>query len=101
MYIAWYLQCMHCRMYLCPIPRAHQERQQMDRRRFEAAHMKYACLRMAAEYSEVILPKYVTVESCALHKITPALFSSFEARYAGMYTRNTYPTAVFIIKACV
>ena len=65
--------------------RAHEERQQMDRRRFEAAHMKYACLCMAAQYPEAKIR--VTVESCVmdtLHKITPALFCSFEAKYAGI-----------------
>ena len=67
--------------------RAHQQRQQMDRRRFEAAHLKYACLQMAARYPDAISSAHVKVETCVtdtLNEITPPLFGCFETRYAGM-----------------
>lgn len=58
----------------------------MDRQRFEAAHLKYACLRVVAQYPEAISLKSVKFKSdvsVTLYEITPALFSCFEARYAG------------------
>lgn len=45
----------------------------MDRRRFEAAHLKYAALKMAANYSEAIPSGNITVETdvmVTLQKIT-------------------------------
>ena len=75
------LDSIHC------ILRAHQERQQMDRRRFEAAHLKYASLQMAARYPAVFSSTSIKVESCisdTLKEITPALFKAFETRYAGL-----------------
>ena len=41
---------------------AHEQRQEMDRRRLEAAHLKYACLKMAAQYPERINISCVRVE---------------------------------------
>ena len=49
----------------------------MDRQRFEAAHLKYACLKMAMQYPDAIPSARVKVESCifdTLNEITPALF---------------------------
>lgn len=60
----------------------------MDRRRLEAAHLKYACLQIIAQYPESISLKSVKFEGDAIEtlcEITPALFTCFEARYAGMY----------------
>ena len=68
---------------------AHQQRHEMDRRRFESAHLKYACLQMAAQYPEAINTSCVGVEGDVTHtlnNITPILFSCFEARYAGRYS---------------
>ena len=58
----------------------------MDRRRFEAAHLKYACLSLAEQYPEAVNFSSVQVEADIKHMlntITPALFKSFEARYSG------------------
>ena len=68
--------------------RAHPRRQEMDRRRFEAAHIKYACLQLSAKYPEAVSGSSVPVESDTdnmLQKLTPALFKFFEATYAGIY----------------
>ena len=77
----------------CPYisPSAHPQRQEMDRRRFEAAHLKYACLKMAAQYPMAINISYIGVEadiSDPLNKITPILFQCFESKYAGMFILN-------------
>lgn len=74
-------------LYIFHIFRAHPQRQEMDRRRLEAAHLKYACLRVAAQYPEAISLKSIKFEDVmeTLCEITPTLFSCFEARYAGMY----------------
>lgn len=66
--------------------RAHPERQQLDRRRFETAHLKYACLQLASRYPEAIRPDAIAVEAditTTLKEITPPLFHMFEAKYAG------------------
>lgn len=66
--------------------RAHPDREQMDRRRFESAHLKYACLQMAAKYPEAFSTKYIRVDCCVSHtfdEITPLLFKCFETQYAG------------------
>ena len=47
-----HIHYMHVPVH-CTVLRAHQQRQQMDRRRFEAAHLKYACLQMAVRYPKV------------------------------------------------
>ena len=68
--------------------RANPQRQEMDRRRFEVAHLKYACLRVAAEYPDSISVKVIKFEGDAMQtlcKIAPIFFSCFEARYAGMH----------------
>ena len=60
----------------------------MDRRRFEAAHLKYAILQFAASYPEVIPPGSLTVHcdiGDTLMLVTPLLYNAFRARYAGMY----------------
>ena len=44
--------------------RAHLDRQHMDRRRFEAGHLKYACLKMAAQYPEAFTSSDVKVDCC-------------------------------------
>lgn len=65
---------------------AHLQRQEMDRRRFEAAHLKYACLQMASRYPNAISISHVKVEgdvTDTLREITPSLFHCFETRYAG------------------
>lgn len=59
----------------------------MDRRRFEAAHLKYASLQMATWYPEATSYNQITFEGDVkdtLNEIMPAL-CSFEARYAGLY----------------
>ena len=73
--------------------RTHHQRLPMDRRCFEAAHLKYACLKMAVQYPDAIPSANVQVESCifdTLNEITPALFQSFEARYAGVFVITPY-----------
>ena len=60
----------------------------MDRRRFEAAHLKFACLQMATWYPEAISFDSVKFEgdlTATLDKVTPSLFCAFEAKYAGSY----------------
>ena len=64
-----------------------QQRQSMDRRRFEAAHLKYACLRVVNLY-----PKFLSLDAICfdgdinttIEVITPLLFCGFEAKYAGL-----------------
>lgn len=66
--------------------RAHKRRQQLDRCRFEAAHLKYASLQMATWYPKAISYNCVKVEGDimdTLNEITPALFLGFEENYAG------------------
>ena len=58
----------------------------MDRRRFAAAHLKYASLQMANWYSESITYSSIKFEgdvTDTLNEITPALFLGFEKKYAG------------------
>ena len=58
----------------------------MDRHRFEAAHLKYASLRMASWYPEAIRGGNIKFEGDAmdtLDEITPALFDCFKTKYAG------------------
>ena len=56
----------------------------MDRRRFQAAHLKYACIQMTARYPDAITSRSIAIETDTLDTITPALFGKFEARYAGL-----------------
>lgn len=64
-----------------------QQRQSMDRRRFEAAPLKYACLRVVNLY-----PKFLSLDAICfdgdinttMEVITPLLFCGFEAKYAGL-----------------
>ena len=67
------------------------KRQSLDRRRFEAAHLRYAVLKVAASYPELMgtqgLLVYPDVEK-TLQIITPALYSSFQARFSGKYFKN-------------
>jgi hypothetical protein len=62
----------------------------MDRRRFEAAHLKYAVMQLAASYPDVIpfgsLTIHCDIED-TLAFITPLLYDAFKTRYAGMYLR--------------
>lgn len=77
----YYMIVMHV------VSRAHKQRQQMDRRRFEAAHLKYACLQVVARYPEKISLSSVKFDGDAtetLNEITPILFDCFEAKYAGL-----------------
>ena len=69
----------------------------MDRRRFEAAHLKYAALRLAVSYPEAFHQRGVTVEvevGDMLQEITPSLYDAFQAKYAGLqslfYVRSDY-----------
>ena len=77
---------MNLRELVFHICRAQPERQQLDRRRFETAHLKYACLQLASRYPEAIRSEGVAVEADmanTLKDITPPLFQMFEAKYAG------------------
>ena len=68
--------------------RAHEHRQQMDRRRFESAHMKYAALKLGASYPKIINLSSIRVQADiteTITNITPALFCAFKIRYAGTY----------------
>lgn len=63
----------------------------MDRRRFEAAYLKYACLQMASHYPEAFSCESRCLSFKAdimetLNEITPPLFQCFETTYAGMLT---------------
>ena len=71
----------------------------MDRRRFEAAHLMYACLQMVDRYPDAISShlKFESDVNDTLNEITPALFRHFESRYAGMFLTNMY---VLLIMAC-
>lgn len=67
----------------------------MDRRRFEAAHLKYASLQVATWYPEAI--SYSSIKfggdvTDTLNKITPALLLSFEANYASWFSYYFYTT---------
>lgn len=68
--------------------RAHPQRQEMDRRRFEVAHLKYACLRVAAQYPDAISLRFIKFKGDAMEtlcEIAPIFFSCFEAKYAGIH----------------
>lgn len=59
----------------------------MDRRRFEAAHLKYAAIQLAMSYPEAIPPGSFTIKcdvADTLEQITPSLYDAFKARYAGI-----------------
>ena len=67
--------------------RAQPQRQQLDRRRFEAAHLKYAALQLVVRYPEAFCQEGVTVEvevKDMFENITPALYNAFQAKYAGL-----------------
>ena len=58
----------------------------MDRRRLEAAHLRYACLMMAASYPDQF--KGFSFEgdiNDTLERITPKLFQIFEQTYSRKY----------------
>ena len=60
------------------------QRQSMDRRRLEAAHIKYACLKMVGFYPEGFKDfKFEGDITDTLDKITPLLFKFFEQTYSG------------------
>lgn len=56
----------------------------MDRRRFEAAHLKYAVLKTASHFKQQFqcenLPIYSDVAQ-TLQEVTPKLFQPFQDRY--------------------
>ena len=63
----------------------------------EAAHLKYAALRLAVSYPEAFRQRGVTVEvevGDMLQEITPSLYDAFQAKYAGLqslfYVRSDY-----------
>ena len=65
---------------------AHFQRQELDRRRFEDAHLKYACLNLVSRYPLAFTFESVEVEAdlmSTIEKMTPLLFKTFEAKYAG------------------
>ena len=77
---------MYTVCYKSYLNRAHQHRKELDRRRFESAHLKYAALQLAGSYPEVINPSDIKVQAEIteiLTKITPGLFCAFKRRYAG------------------
>jgi hypothetical protein len=66
----------------------------MDRRRFEAAHLKYACLQMLNWYPNTNSStpqglRFETDTMDTLSEVTPGLFQSFERLYAGLYSKYT------------
>ena len=72
----------------------------MDRRYFEAAHLKYAALRLAVRYPEAFHQRGVTVDvevRDMLQEITPSLYDAFQAKYAGLHT-PLYVRNVFYLK---
>lgn len=76
----------------------------MDRRRFEAAHLKYACLQMAAQYPDAISLSSVRVEgdvTNTLSELTPSLFCCFEARYAGLAEQVISLVTLTVHSACL
>lgn len=61
-----------------------QERLKLDRRRFEAAHLKYAVLMVSSRYPEIDKP--VTMYSDlqrTLKLFTPNFYKAFETKYSG------------------
>ena len=66
---------------------SHVQRQQLDRRRLETAHLKYASLTLAQHYPEVTKLSSVSVGAeitDSLLEIAPALFNAFKQKYTGM-----------------
>ena len=65
----------------------------LDRRRLEAAHLKYAALQTAAHYSDYFATSdmvfYTDVQE-TLEKITPTFYSAFQAHYSGNILQNRY-----------
>ena len=86
--------------------RAHQQRQEIDRRRFEAAHLKYACLQMAVRYPDAITTNSILVEgdvTRTINEITPPVFKQFEAKYSGMSKLVCiwYVTTTIVLLKCL
>lgn len=64
-----------------------QHRLRLDRRRFEAAHLKYAILTTQSRYPEIAAGSIAmnTDISSTLEVITPTFYDAFTQRYAGTY----------------
>ena len=64
-----------------------QHRLRLDRRRFEAAHLKYAILTTQSRYPQIAAGSITmnTDISATLEVITPNFYHAFTNRYAGTY----------------
>lgn len=63
----------------------------LDRRRFEAAHLRYAILQVTSRYP-LIVPGpigIITDVADVLRQVTPAYYEAFTQRYAGMHMHCT------------
>ena len=62
------------------------EQLRVDRRRLEAAHLKYATLKVMKWYPETFKTYRICVkQENTLEKITGYFYSAFTSRYAGTY----------------
>ena len=60
------------------------QRLELDRRRLEAAHIKYACLQVVNTYPTAFKNfEFKDDIMDTLNQVTPVFFQCFEARYAG------------------
>ena len=62
-------------------------RQKMDRRRLEAAHLKYALLQTVAEYPNIFSDSDMVVSTDiqdTLQQLTSKYYSAFQSRYSGI-----------------
>ena len=72
-------------------------RMKLDRRRFEAAHLRYAMLTTMTNYEDIErIPMYTDVYE-SLKIITPAFFESFTKRFAGTECLLTMDIAIVVI----
>lgn len=67
----------------------------LDRRRFEAAHLRYALLQVASRYPLIVpSPLGMTTDVAdILHQVTPAYYEAFTQRYSGMHMYHTLLSA--------
>lgn len=67
---------------------SHIQQNQLDQRRLETAHLKYASLTLAQHYPEVKSLSSISVGAeitDSLSEIAPMLFCAFKHKYTGMY----------------
>ena len=77
------------------------DRLKLDRRRFEASHLRYSMLKVMSRYPHMLSPD---TDRCiksnlaeTLDAITPHYFVAFSNRYAGKYPEWLYRSVICIV----